>query len=461
VIAVLGGGITGLAAAYELARLAVPFTLVEAAERLGGLIHTERTGGFVLDAGPDSLLVQKPAAIALCDELGLGPRLVPTTPPRTAYVLKQGRLHALPSPSVLGLPTTREAVMRYDLLGWPARLRLLCEPLVPRRSRSDESVGAFFRRRFGGDTVALIAEPLLGGIHAGDIEALSIASLFPRLVEAERRPGGVLRNLAVATVSPRDGLFRALRSGMGELVDAIASALPPHTVLTGARAEAVERAGGTWRVRADRRTIEARAVILALPAHTAARLMAPIDRTASDLLAAVPYVSTASVALAWRRADVAHPLAGSGFVVARRYNRLRITACTWVSSKWADRAPRDHVLLRAFLGGAHDPGVMDLSDTDLAAAATGDISSTLGITASPTLVRVFRAPHAGAQHVVGHRARTAALAARLAGHPGLFAAGSGIAAIGIPDCVADGRQAAMRAVDYVRMSGHDSKGAAF
>jgi protoporphyrinogen/coproporphyrinogen III oxidase len=451
VIAVLGGGITGLAAAYELARRDVAFTLVEASDSLGGLIRTEHIGGFTLDAGPDSLLVQKPAAVQLCEDLGIAHRLMPTTPPQTAFVLKHGRLHALPSPSVLGLPTTVGAAARYDLLSWRGRARLASEALVPREARADESVASFFRRRFGPETVHLVAEPLLGGIHAGDVEVLSIASLFPRLVEAERKRGGVLRNLAPRT-RPDGGLFRALRSGMGELVEAIAARLPPGSVLRNARVQHLARGARRWRVQTTDAAIEADAVMLTLPAHAAATLLNPLDDDAARLCSLVPYVSTASVALGWRRAEVPHPLAGSGFVVARRYNRLRITACTWVSSKWEARAPAGHVLLRAFIGGAHDAAAVDLSDADLAAVATGDVSATLGITAPPMLVRVFRAPDAGAQHIVGHRARTAELAGRLTRFPGLFVAGSGFEAIGIPDCVAHGRRTAAAAADYVRMA---------
>jgi protoporphyrinogen/coproporphyrinogen III oxidase len=450
-IAIIGGGITGLAAAYELARQGAAFVLLESASQPGGLIRTERADGFTLDAGPDSLLVQKPAAIQLCEELGLGPRLISTTPPRTAFVLKRGRLHALPSPSVLGLPTSLGAVARYDLLDWTARARLALEPMMPRQDRADESVASFFRRRFGRAAVDLIAEPLLGGIHAGDVEARSMLSLFPWLVEAERMAGGVLRNLAARTPPASGGPFRALRAGMGELVDALVAALPPGSVRAHATVARLEKATASWRVTAAGEVVDAAAVIVTTPAHAAVRLVAPVDDHAARLWSAVPYVSTACVALGWRRSDVAHPLAGSGFVVARRYNRLRITACTWVSSKWEGRAPPDHVLLRAFIGGAHDPRAVDLEDEALAAIAVRDVSTTLDITTPPMLVRVFRARNAGAQHTVGHRERTAELSARLRALPGLFAAGSGFEAIGIPDCIRHGRLTAAAAAEYVRI----------
>ena len=448
-VIIVGGGITGLSAAFELARRGMPFILLEREGRAGGLIRTERIDGFTIDAGPDSLLAAKPAALQLCEELGLGARLMGTTPPRTAYVLKKGRLHALPSPSVLGIPTTMRALAGYDLLGWRERARVAVEPLIPPGPGSDESVAAFFRRRFGPATVNLVAEPLLGGIHAGDIEALSICSLFPRLPEAERKPGRVLRNLGTSSPPDPNGLFRALRGGMGELVDTLLAALPGGSVALAAPAASLERHGRGWRLASEAAHFDAPAVILAAPASVGGRLLAPLDPEAARLCASVPYVSTASVALGWRRADIPHPLAGSGFVVSRPYNALRVTACTWVSSKWDARAPEGCALLRAFLGGAHDPDVVALGDEALIEVACRDVTRTLGITAPPLLARAYRSPQAGAQHLVGHQRRMAALSERLRTLPGVFVAGSGYEAIGIPDCVAHGRRVASRAAEYV------------
>ena len=448
-ITIIGGGITGLAAAYELTRRGVPFTLFEASPRAGGLIHTDRVDGLIIEAGPDSMLAQKPAALTLCEEVGLADRLIPTTPPRTAFVLKHGQLHALPSPSVLGIPTTLAGVLRYDLLSWRARVRLALEPFVrPRPDAADESVASFFTRRFGADTVGLIAEPLLGGIHAGAIEALSMTSLFPRFVEAERYNGSVLRTFKHAR-RDGDGLFRSLAGGMGELVSAIEARLPAGSVHLSAPVEGVFRDPGGWRISAGGGATSARAVIVATPAHVAARLLGPVDSEAGVLCAEVPYVSTASVALAWPRRAIRHPLAGSGFVVSRAYSRERITACTWVSSKWAGRAPDDTALLRAFIGGAHDPEVVDLPDAELIAIATADMSRVLGITGPPLVARVYRWRNAGAQHNVGQLARVARIESRLALQPGLFVAGSGFRSVGIPNCVVDGRAAAAAAADFV------------
>jgi protoporphyrinogen/coproporphyrinogen III oxidase len=483
-VLIIGGGITGLAAAWELARIGVPFRLLEASERAGGLILTEHVDGFTLEAGADSMLIQKPAALQLCDELGLGPQLISPTS-STAYVFADGRLHALPSPSVFGIPTTWSGLTTYDLLPWPARLRLgsglvfqhfasswshrqakldasdasggrqSTRPDPKRGGRADdgdESVASFYRRRFGAATVDLIAAPLLGGIHAGDVERLSMKAVAPRLVDAEGRHGSMLRAFRRSRpASGGEGLFKSLASGMGELVSAIQRRLPAESIRFGVDAKAISATQSGFQVQTGTDTLEADSVIVAIPAHRAAPLLAPVDPALADLCAEVPYVSTVSVALAWPRASVAHPLNGSGFVVARQHSTLRVTACTWASSKWRGRAPAHTILLRVFLGGASDPDAASLSDDELIEIAVRDISSVLGITDAPRLARVHRWMRAGAQHHVGHAARIARIEDRLAALDGLFVAGSGFRAIGIPDCVTDGRATAVEAARFVKM----------
>jgi oxygen-dependent protoporphyrinogen oxidase len=463
VIAVIGGGITGLAAAHELTRRQVSFVLLEASPRLGGLIRTDSVDGFTIEAGPDSVLAQKPPALDLFAELGLTPHVISTRPPRTAFVMKRGRLYPLPSPSALGIPTTLGGVARYRLLPASARARVALEPLVPARRAGDESVAGFFRRRFGGATVGLVAEPLLGVIHAGDVEALSMHSLFPRFVEAEVSHGSVLHAFRGASGSPAgDGLFRALSGGMSMLVAAIERRLSPERVRLGAPALAITRAPGderTWCVTTADQQILASAVIVAAPASAAATLLAGVDPHVSALCREVPYASTASIALAWRRGEIDHPLSGSGFVVARRHNSARITACTWVSSKWEGRAPEGMSLLRVFVGGVHDPQAIDLSDGELTEIAVRDMAPVLGIRTPPHLSRVSRWRAAGAQHNVGQLARMADIDTRLARNAGLFVAGSGFRSVGIPDCIADGRAAADAASTYVTIRGSGSQGA--
>ena len=447
-VLIVGAGISGLAAAYELTKRGVPVRVREASARAGGLIHTEHVDGFTIEAGPDSILNAKPAALELIRELGLEPELMPVRQGARAYVLRGRTLHALPQPSFLGIPLTADALASYDLLSPEGRAWMALEPTIPPRdSDADESVGSFFRRRFGPEAVDLIAQPLLGGIHAGDIEQLSMRSLFPRLLEAEREHGTVMpttegrgsrvedrgsrgegAEIAERGVGAIRG-FAALRGGMSTLVRALEAQLPPGSIEYNSPVTSLDDLGTS-------------SVIFSAQAHAAVPLFAPIDAEVARLCAMVPYVSTASVALAWPRTAGPHPLDGTGFVVARRHSDVRISACTWVSSKWESRAPANAALLRAFIGNAHDPNVVDLSDDELVAIARRDLEKVMGITAAPTLSRVFRWPRAGAQHIVGHLDRVMEIERRLAPH-GIFVAGSGFRATGIPDCVADGRRVAV------------------
>jgi oxygen-dependent protoporphyrinogen oxidase len=446
-VAIIGGGIAGLAAAFELTTRGIPFTLFEASDRLGGLIRTEYVDGFTIETGADSMLAQKRAGLELCDELGLTPRLIAMKSPRTAFVLHAGRLHPLPSPSMLGIPATWKQLATYSLLPVGARARLAIEPLVPARMEADdESVGSFFRRRFGPATVDLLAQPLLGGIHAGDVEKLSLSGLFPRLAEAERSGRKVLGWVRqTARVSEAGGAFRSLSSGMGELVESIRRRLPEGAVHCETPVTSLARGDEAWVVTTRDGSAVFDAVVLACPAHAARELLARVDARASEICAQVPYVSTVSVGLGWPREAVAHPLNGSGFVVARATNAVRITAGTWVSSKWEARAPAGQVLLRAYIGGAHDAAAVEMRDDLLIDVAVRELSAILSISGPPSVARVHRWRQAGAQHEVGHLARIRELEARLALQPGLFVTGSGFRSIGIPDCIADGRAVAVNA----------------
>lgn len=445
-VCVVGGGITGLAAAYELAARGIPCRLFEASDRLGGLIRTEHVDGFTIDAGADSMLAQKTAAVDLCGELGLSGALLTTERPRGAFVLRGGRLFPLPAPSVFGIPATWRQLARYALLPRPARLRMALEPLVPRaREATEESVAAFFRRRFGAHAVDLLAQPLLGGIHAGDVEGLSLPSLFPRLAAAEQT-GSVLRWVhRTAHRTDTEGAFRSLAGGMGTLVDAIVRRLPSGAVALRTPVTALARGDQGWAVRTADAAFACDAVILACPASAASAVLSPIDDHASRLCGQVRYASTVSIALAWPRSAIAHPLAGSGFVVPRAGNRERITACTWVSSKWTGRAPAGYALLRAYLGGTLDPGAIDAPDDELIGVARRELSAILSITGAPLFARVYRWRAAGAQYEIGHATRLRQIESRLARHRGLFVAGSGFRSIGVPDCIADGRAVAIQA----------------
>jgi len=444
---VVGGGIAGLAAAYELQARSLQFRLFERASRPGGVILTDRVGGFTIDAGPDALLIQKPAAVQLCREIGLGDRLQPTRKPRTAYIMRDGRLHPLPESSVLGIPRDVRAFATTRLFSLPGKMRMAAELFVPAaRTNGDESIASFIGRRFGREAVTYLAEPLLAGIHAGDVNRLSMRDLFPRFMDAERQHGSVLRafrQLRQPAHRSGDGAFYSLPDGLAELVDALVATLPARALRFGVAVDRIT-ANGTFVVRTTEGEVRARSVILTTPAYVAGSLVASLDEELAALCKGVEYASSATIAFAYRRDDIRHSLLGSGFVIPRVENTT-IMAASWVSSKWPGRAPEGHVLLRAFIGGARDPGAMRLTDEELRARAERELARILGITGAPVLTRIYRWERANAQHEVGHLERMAAIERRLLAWPGLFVTGSGFRGVGIPDCIADARTTAVSA----------------
>jgi oxygen-dependent protoporphyrinogen oxidase len=324
------------------------------------------------------------------------------------------------------------------------------ELFIPRRASSeDESIAGFVGRRFGSEAVEYIAEPLLAGIHAGDVDRLSMRMLFPRLVEAEALSGSVIKALRRQSGhrSP-DGAFRSFPNGLAELIEGLLRVLPPAAIQPSSVVSAVERtpAGYTIRVR-DREPVKAASVLLAVPGFTTAALVRDFDADLAGYCNVIRYLSTATVALAFPREAVRHDLSGTGFVVPRSAG-LNITAGAWISSKWPHRAPEGHVLLRAFLGGARDPDILEKGDEVLAAMALKDLRSILGITGPPELTRVFRWNRSSPQQEVGHAALMQQIEASLAKHPGLFVSAAGFRVVGIPDCVANARATAREMAAY-------------
>jgi oxygen-dependent protoporphyrinogen oxidase len=459
-VAIVGGGIAGLAAAYELSRRGVSFVVLERAARAGGVIFSEQVDGFTIDGGPDALLIQKPEAIALCREIGLGDRLVSTKTPRIAYIQRGGRLHALPAASVLGIPTRIGPFVRTTLFSWAGKIRMGAELFVPsKRDDADESIGAFMTRRFGTEAATYLAEPLLAGIHAGDVDRLSVRALFPRLVDAERKHGSLLRAFALKNPIPNpisnqqsaishEGAFKSLPGGLSEMVRALVTAIGEPHVRLNTSVDAVT-GGGPFVVRtAAGDTIDARAVLLATPAYAASTLLRERDEELARLAGEIPYASAATVAMAFERSRVRHPLTGSGFVVPR-VERTGILAASWLSSKWPNRAPGDQVLMRTFLGGARDPQALERSDAELLQTSLAALRPLLGIDGEPRLTRIYRWTRGNAQHEVGHLDRMAAIDRALTRHPGLFITGSGFRGVGIPDCVADGRKTGASAAAWL------------
>lgn len=457
-VAIIGGGISGLAAAYALHKRQVPYLLLEAGPFLGGVIRTETRDGFLLEGGPDSMLAQKPEGVALCRELGLGERLVPTNPDlRSVYVLHRRTLHPLPEGMMLAVPTKILPFARSELFSWPGKLRMGLDLVIPGgNGRGDESIADFLRRRFGQEAVDRLGEPLLAGIHAGDPERLSILATFPRFRDLETKHGSLVRGMWAA---PRPkaapgarppAAFYSLRGGLREMVDALVLRLEHERIWTKAPVRRVDRREGGFELSVQGgETVSARRVIVAAPGPRIAPALEGLLPAAARTLAAIPFASSATVLLGYRREDVAHPLDGYGMVIPKTEG-LRTTALSFVSTKFPHRAPEGRVLLRGFLGGVRDEGVMSLSDDEMVETVRRDMTGILGLRGEPAMARVFRWPGGTPQLEVGHLERMAAVEREVASVPGLHLTGAGIRSTGIPDSVADGTRAGEAAAEGAR-----------
>jgi oxygen-dependent protoporphyrinogen oxidase len=420
-VVVVGGGIAGLSCAYELHKAGIPVTVVER-ESPGGTIRTERVGPFLVEAGPDSFITQKPWAKELCEEIGLGERLIPTLS-RRVYVFSKGELHPLPEGVFLTVPTKWGPFLKTGLLSFAGKLRMAMDLVLPRGPEvEDESIGSFVRRRLGREALEKLAEPIMAGIYVAPADDLSLRATFPRLAEMEREHRSLIRALRRAKPAGNLSPFLSLRGGMGELVERLVSRMPGVAFVTEREVDRLEAPGGTaWKVRMGDGILEADEVVLAVPAHEARKLWPAIP--------AIRYVSTSTVSLAYKGARVPE---GTGFVIPKGEGR-RILACTWTSQKFEGRAPADHLLVRAFVKG---------TPADAGATARAEMAEILGLREEPVLEKSYAWPDRNPVYEVGHERRVREFEATLP--PGLHLCGSGFHGAGIPDCVKDGRAVARR-----------------
>jgi oxygen-dependent protoporphyrinogen oxidase len=454
-VVIVGGGISGLSAAYYLARGGVGSTILESRPRLGGVILTERVEGCTIEAGPDSFLSAKPAAFDLIRELGMADQVIGSNDrDRVTYVRKGGRLVPLPDGLMMMVPTRILPLLTTGLLGWRTKLRMGMELLrAPRPKPGDESVAEFIQEHYGAEAVDYLAEPLLSGIYGGNPSQLSVTSVLPRFVELANQYGSLTRGVLAARAKAGRGalwarhavpLFRTLQGGLGQLVDAIARAISGKVEVRQCRAQTIQRAEAGFRIKLDDGGwLEADQVVLACEAHSGSALLGGVDGRLAELLGTVPYSSSMTVALGFDAADFARAPHGFGFLVPKK-ERRRLVACTWVGAKFQHRVPEGKVVARCFLGGMEDAGVLDESDDAVGAAVTRELQEIAGFTARPRFTRISRWPRAMAQYTVGHPQRLAEMQARTPPASGLHLAGNAYEGIGIPDCIRMGRQAAER-----------------
>lgn len=436
---VIGGGITGLVAAYRLQQAGVRVTLLEKTSRVGGCIRTVRQDGFIMEDGPDSFVAKKPAARLLCEELGLA--LQQTLPqPHRAYILRRGELHPLPDGFSGLVPSRLGPVLRTPLLSVRGKLRLLMDLVIPpRRSEEDESVASFFRRRIGHEAYQELVEPLIGGISGGDPEELSLMAAFPQLREAERQRGRLIGNRN--NQSSGEGAFLGIYGGMELLPEALAGRL--QDVRCDAPVAAVDRVDGAgYRVSLTTGDVlEASWVLVATPASAAAAILRSLDAEIAVLLAAFQYGSVNVVHLAFDARDVARPLDSHGYIVPGNEGRSAV-ACTWVSAKFSDRAPAGKVLFRLFVRcpSLSESGKGKVSD-ELLTMAQRELQMTLGISAPPVFGRTYRWYNVMPRFAVGHLAHLAKVRRLLRLHPGLSLCGALFGGVGISDRVRDAERA--------------------
>jgi protoporphyrinogen/coproporphyrinogen III oxidase len=453
-VAIVGGGISGLSTAYYLAKAGIPSTIVDSRPRLGGVIETLHIEGCTIEAGPDSFISQKPAALDLIGDLGLADDVIGSNDRiRKTFVLRNGRLVKLPDGLMMMVPTKILPLITTSLLSWPTKFRMGMELFrAPQPLAGDQSVADFVSEHYGGEAVDYLAEPLLSGIYGGNPRELSVTAVLPRFVELAAQYGSLTRGVLAerakaAQHGSRNGaaapLFRTLKGGLGQMVEAIARAIRGQVEVRIARAQSIERTPQGFRIATGDGSLDCDRLVLACEAHSAASLLQGMDERLARLLGMVPYSSSMTVALGFDAKDFRRPPEGFGFLIPKK-ERQRLVACTWVGAKFSHRAPEGTIVARCFLGGREDAAVLDESDETILSITQEELRRIAGVTATPRFGRIFRWPRSMAQYSVGHPQRQQEIDARTAAIAGLHLAGNAYQGIGVPDCIRMGKAVAAK-----------------
>ncbi len=468
-VAVVGGGITGLAATHRLVELApeIKTLLFEAGSRLGGVLESVRQEGFLLECGADNFITIMPEAVDLCRRIGFDSQLVKTnTGLRQSLVVRNGKLCTIPDGFIVMAPSKIWPMITTPILSPLGKLRLMCEYFVRTKTDdADESLAAFVIRRFGREVYDRLIQPLVGSIYASNPDRLSLKATLPRFIEMEREHGSLIRGALRERASRKQqadtgsgapySLFVAPRNGMSSLVDAIASRLPEGTVRFDSPVKRITRnPGGGWSLllRSDPgESFDVDAVIVATPAHCAAESLSQVDQEVCSRLANIPYSSSAIVTLGYRRNQIGHPLNGFGFVVPYT-ERSRILSASFSSIKYPGRAPDEMVLLRAFVGGTSIANAPTFSDKQLSSIASDELTKLLKIQGQPTIRHIARHFSAMPQYVLGHCENIEQIETRMSTLPGLELAGNAYHGVGVPNCIQSGQQAAERVLATLGVS---------
>lgn len=462
-VIVIGGGITGLATAFYLQKEAseksIPLQvkLIEAGERLGGVISTAKRDGFTIERGPDSIIARKKSALRLIEEVGLQDKIVSNTAGKS-YIYARGKLHTMPEGSFMGIPTQVTPFALSGLFSPLGKLRAAGDFILPKsKALADQSLGAFFRRRLGDEVVENLIEPLLSGIYAGDIDELSLMALFPNFYDIEQKHGSLVVGLnktmpkppkSAKKVSSKKGMFISLTTGLEELIHQVEKRLHKDSVLKGTAVEKVEKLGKGYRVIFTSGEAEMADSVVIATDHFHARKMLS-DYSFMDVFKDMPANSVANVAMAFPKSAIERDIEGTGFLVSRN-SGFRITACTWTHKKWPGTAPEDMALLRCYVGKPDDQEAVYLSDEEIVELVLKDLNKTMNITVKPEFHIVTRWKKAMPQYTVGHLQKIETVKENLNRElPGVFLAGGSFEGVGIPGCIDQAEAAVGKVLNYL------------
>jgi protoporphyrinogen/coproporphyrinogen III oxidase len=473
-IVIIGGGITGLSAAYALEQeinegSQIDFCLIEQASRLGGKVFTEEIDGFRVESGPDCFLAEKPWVGQLTNRLGIEERLLPSNEAsKGTYVMSKSRLHKLPDGMLLMIPTKILPFALSSLITWPGKFRMALDLIIPRKKeQNDESLGSFVSRRLGKEALDKIAEPLIGGIHGGDAESMSLMASFPRFLKMEEEHGSLIKCMLKTRFKsqpakkpqgsgkPQKTYFMSFAGGMGDLTKEMAERLEPYRVMLDTQVTQVEKKEQQYVVHLkDKEPIIADALIVATPANFAAQYLPGVDKELASMLGEFKYGSTATVSMAFKKEDIEKTqlkdvINSFGFVVPNSEDR-RITAVTFSSTKWENRVPsNDYVMLRAFVGGARRPQNAELDEGEIIKIVREEVKEITGLDAEPVMAKVNKWVQGMPQYTMGHLDRVGVLEKKVETIDGLYVVGSSYRGVGIGECINGGLTAAEKSLKYL------------
>ncbi|MDR7240585.1 protoporphyrinogen oxidase [Neobacillus drentensis] len=462
-VVIIGGGITGLATAYYLQKeikekaLPVEVKLFEASNRFGGVINTVKKDGFIIEKGPDSILARKASALKLIKEVGLEDKVVANTAGKS-YIYARGKIHSMPEGAFMGIPTQVTPFALSGLFSPLGKLRAAGDFILPKgKEKADQSLGEFFRRRLGDEIVDNLIDPLLSGIYAGDIDRLSLMSLFPMFYQMEQKHRSLVLGLKKTMPTPpksakkepsKKGMFISLSTGLESLIDEVVKRLDEGTVSKGTPVEKIVKEQNHYTITLANGTVEqADSVVIATEHFHAQKMLS--EYSFMKKFEEMTSFSVANVAMAFPKSAIKQDIEGTGFLVSRNSD-FRITACTWTHKKWPGTTPKDMALLRSYVGKPNDQAAVDLSDDEIINIALRDLNKTMNITEKPLFHVVTRWKQAMPQYNVGHIERMKSVKESLAKElPGVFLAGGSYEGVGIPDCIDQGEAAVKKVLEFL------------